>query len=120
MTTSNQLRKYAMSIAATIAIVAIIPQTASADCNFSGGKIFSLTAKADKEMTVLATFTGSGKWWMFTTKDLTFKTMLTSAFFNEKRIYITGENETCEIQRYTTLGSAAPRMGGNIKQLFAL
>ncbi len=95
-------------------------QPARADCSFSGGKIFSLTKERGKPMVVLATFSGSGNWWQFETRDKIYQQMLTSAFFNKSRIYITGDNEQCVLPRFQTMGSTSPKLGGKIKRIFAL
>ena len=91
-----------------------------ADCKFSGGKIFSLTKEKGKKMQVLCTFSGSGNWWLFQTNDKTFMDMLSDAFFNRQRIYITGNKPKCQVQRIVKFGSATPKLGGDIKRLFAL
>ena len=91
-----------------------------ADCKFSGGKIFSLTKEKGKPMQVLCTFSGSGNWWLFQTNNVVFQDMLSDAFFNKRRIYITGNKPKCQIQRIVHFGSATPKLGGNIKRIFAL
>ena len=103
-----------------ISLVALMEQPSFADCKFSGGKIFSLTKEKNQPMQVLATFSGSGNWWLFETSDKIFQQMLISAFFNKKRIYITGNKPKCQIQRIVKFGSATPKLGGQIKRIFAL
>ena len=100
-------------------LFAVAPST-FADCKFSGGKIFSLTKEKGKKMQVLCTFSGSGNWWLFETNNKTFMDMVSDAFFNKKRIYITGDKPNCQIQRIVKFGSATPKLGGDIKRLFAL
>ena len=103
-----------------IFLVALMVQPSLADCKFSGGKIFSLTKERNQPMQVLATFSGSGNWWLFETNNTVFQQMLISAFFNKKRIYITGDKPKCKIQRIVKFGSATPKLGGHIKRIFAL
>ena len=120
MTRSKPNRRLAIAMAAAIAVAALLPQAALANCKFSGGKIFSLTKEKGKPMQVLATFSGSGNWWRFETRDRDFQNMLTTAFFNKKRIYLTGSNAKCIVPRYSIVGSSNPRQGGSIIRVFAL
>lgn len=103
-----------------VALFALMVQPSLADCKFSGGKIFSLTKEINQPMQVLTTFSGSGNWWLFETNNKIMQNMLISAFFNKKRIYITGNKPKCQIQRIVKFGSATPKLGGQIKRLFAL
>ena len=104
----------------TIMLLALTVQASLADCKFSGGKIFSLTKEKNEPMQVLATFSGSGNWWLFETNDKIFQQMLIAAFFNKRRIYITGDKPKCQVQRIVKFGSATPKLGGKIKRIFAL
>ena len=116
MTIQQSLRVFICGVV----LLSFTVQPVLADCKFSGGKIFSLTKEKGKPMQVLCTFSGSGNWWLFKTNDKIFQTMLSDAFFNKKRIYITGANETCKVQRIVKIGSATPKLGGWIKRIFAL
>ena len=103
-----------------LALLPLMVQPSLADCKFSGGKIFSLTKEKNKPMQVLATFSGSGNWWLFETNDKIFQQMLISAFYNKRRVYITGNKPKCQVQRIVKFGSATPKLGGSIKRIFGL